>query len=51
MGAMEAIKVISGIGEPLTGRLVRLDLRDMEFQTSESPNDDPTVPFVGTDRE
>jgi molybdopterin/thiamine biosynthesis adenylyltransferase len=33
MGAMEAIKVISGIGTPLTGRLVRLDLRDMEFQT------------------
>ena len=33
MGAMEAIKVISGIGQPLTGRLVRLDLRDMEFQT------------------
>lgn len=32
MGAMEAIKVISGIGEPLNGRLVRLDLRDMEFQ-------------------
>lgn len=33
MGAMEAIKVISGIGEPLNGRLVRLDLRDMEFQS------------------
>ena len=33
MGAMEAIKLISGIGEPLCGRLVRLDLRDMEFQT------------------
>ncbi len=32
MGAMEAIKVISGIGEPLVGRLVRIDLRDMEFQ-------------------
>ncbi len=33
MGAMEAIKVISGVGEPLNGRLVRLDLRDMEFQS------------------
>ncbi|MGB7347661.1 MAG: HesA/MoeB/ThiF family protein [Pirellulaceae bacterium] len=33
MGAMEAIKLISGIGDPLTGRLVRMDLRDMEFQT------------------
>ena len=32
MGAMEAIKVISGIGQPLAGRLVRIDLRDMEFQ-------------------
>ena len=33
MGAMEAIKLIAGIGEPLSGRLVRIDLRDMEFQT------------------
>ena len=33
MGAMEAIKLIGGIGDPLSGRLVRMDLRDMEFQT------------------
>ena len=33
MGAMEAIKLISGIGDPLQGRLVRMDLRDMQFQT------------------
>ena len=33
MGATEAIKVIGGIGEPLTGRLVRMDLREMTFQT------------------
>ncbi|NND96558.1 MAG: HesA/MoeB/ThiF family protein [Pirellulaceae bacterium] len=33
MGAMEAIKVIAGIGESLAGRLIRLDLRDMEFQS------------------
>ena len=33
MGAMEAIKVIAGIGTPLTGRLVRIDLREMEFQS------------------
>jgi molybdopterin/thiamine biosynthesis adenylyltransferase len=33
MGAIEAIKVISGIGEPLVGRLLRLDLRQMEFQS------------------
>ncbi len=32
MGAMEAIKLISGIGEPLSGRLIRMDLRDMEIQ-------------------
>ena len=29
MGAMEAIKVICGIGEPLAGRLLTLNLRDM----------------------
>ena len=33
LGAMEVIKVISGLGEPLTGRLLRYDLRDMSFQT------------------
>ncbi len=33
MGAMEAIKLISGVGDPLTGRLVRMNLREMEFQT------------------
>ena len=32
MGAIEAIKLISGIGEPLSGRLIRMDLRDMEIQ-------------------
>ncbi len=35
LGAMEAIKVISGLGDPLTGRLLRYDLRDMSFQTFE----------------
>ncbi len=33
MGAMEAIKVIAGIGEPLAGRLLRFDLREMKFRT------------------
>jgi molybdopterin/thiamine biosynthesis adenylyltransferase len=33
MGAMEAIKLISGIGDTLHGRLIRMDLRDMQFQT------------------
>ena len=33
MGAMEAIKVIAGIGESLAGRLLRFDLREMTFRT------------------
>ena len=31
MGAMEAIKVISNLGEPLKNRLLSMDLRDMTF--------------------
>jgi bacteriocin biosynthesis cyclodehydratase domain-containing protein len=31
LAAVEAIKVISGIGEPLTGKLLTIDLRDMRF--------------------
>ena len=31
MGAMEVIKVISGLGEPLKNRLFSMDLRDMTF--------------------
>ena len=34
MGAMEAIKLITGIGAPLGGRLLTMDLRD--FQVMES---------------
>ncbi|TWU38263.1 HesA/MoeB/ThiF family protein [Novipirellula artificiosorum] len=33
MGAMEAIKVIAGIGESMAGRLLTMDLRDMTFRT------------------
>jgi len=33
MAAMEAIKVITGNGEPLAGRLLTYDLRDMRFQS------------------
>ncbi|MDE0915884.1 MAG: HesA/MoeB/ThiF family protein [Planctomycetota bacterium] len=33
MAAMEAIKVITGNGEPLAGRLLTYDLRDMRFHT------------------
>jgi molybdopterin/thiamine biosynthesis adenylyltransferase len=32
MGAMEAIKIISGIGQPLAGQILRYDLRDMSFR-------------------
>lgn len=31
MGAMETIKLISGLGEPLAGRLYSMDFRDMSF--------------------
>lgn len=33
LGAMEAIKVLSGLGEPLAGRLLHLDLRTNCFHT------------------
>jgi molybdopterin/thiamine biosynthesis adenylyltransferase len=32
LGAMEAIKVLAGLGEPLVGRLLLCDLRDMSFR-------------------
>ena len=32
LGAMEVIKIIAGLGEPLFGRLLTMDLRDMSFQ-------------------
>jgi len=32
LGAMEAIKVLAGLGEPLYGMLVTCDLRDMTFR-------------------
>ncbi len=31
MAAMEVIKVVAGLGQPLIGRLLRFDLRDMNF--------------------
>ncbi len=31
MGAMEAIKLLAGFGEPLRGRVIQFDLRDMKF--------------------
>jgi molybdopterin/thiamine biosynthesis adenylyltransferase len=32
LGAMEAIKLLAGLGEPLTGRMLTCDLRDMTFR-------------------
>jgi molybdopterin/thiamine biosynthesis adenylyltransferase len=32
LGAMEAIKVLAGLGEPLAGRMLLCDLRDMTFR-------------------
>ena len=32
LGAMEVIKLISGFGEPLKNRLLRMDMRTMSFQ-------------------
>jgi molybdopterin/thiamine biosynthesis adenylyltransferase len=33
LGAMEVIKLLSGLGEPLLGRLLTCDLRTMSFRT------------------
>lgn len=33
LGAMEAIKLLSGLGSPLAGRLLMIDLRDMRIRT------------------
>jgi molybdopterin/thiamine biosynthesis adenylyltransferase len=33
LGAMEVIKVLAGLGEPLVGKMVICDLRDMSFRT------------------
>jgi molybdopterin/thiamine biosynthesis adenylyltransferase len=34
LGAMEAIKVLAGLGEPLLGKLLLCDLRNMSFHTT-----------------
>ncbi len=46
MGAMEAVKIISGIGDTLAGRLLRFDLREMTFRTL-SVRRDPNCPICG----
>jgi molybdopterin/thiamine biosynthesis adenylyltransferase len=37
LAAMEAIKLIAGFGEPLTGKLLTLDLREISFRTIPIP--------------
>jgi len=39
LGAMEAIKVLAGLGEPLLGRLLICDLRQMSFKTVRTQRD------------
>jgi len=46
LGAMEAIKLITGIGEPLTDRLLTFDLRDMRFRTIRTQRR-PDCPICG----
>jgi molybdopterin/thiamine biosynthesis adenylyltransferase len=43
LGAMEIIKLVSGFGEPLLGRLLVCDLRSMSFR-SLTVRRDPTCP-------
>jgi molybdopterin/thiamine biosynthesis adenylyltransferase len=46
LASMEAIKVIAGLGEPLAGRLLTFDLRDMTFRTVPIARD-PGCPVCG----
>jgi molybdopterin/thiamine biosynthesis adenylyltransferase len=48
LAAMEAIKVLAGLGEPLAGRLLTFDLSDMSFRTLQvSPRPDCAVCGAG----
>ena len=49
LGAMEAIKIIAGLGEPLYGRLLTCDLKSMKFnQVRLRPR--PDCPVCGDDK-
>jgi molybdopterin/thiamine biosynthesis adenylyltransferase/rhodanese-related sulfurtransferase len=48
--AMEAIKVILGLGEPLIGRLLSYDAHEETFRTFRVPRD-PSCPACGPDAE
>ena len=47
IGAMEAIKLICGVGEPLIDRLLTFDLRDMRFRILRTQRR-PDCPVCGT---
>lgn len=49
MGAMEAIKILSGIGKPLYGRLLMMNLSDMSFQSIQIFQN-PQCPTCGQSR-
>jgi len=46
LGAAEVIKLITGIGEPLAGRMLRMDLRSMRTQVLKTFRD-PQCPVCG----
>ena len=48
LGAMEAIKLLAGLGEPLTGRMLTCDLRDMTFRVR-SLSRNANCPVCGAD--
>ncbi len=47
LAAMEAIKLVSGLGEPLAGRLLTFDLRDVAFHTVPLARE-PACPVCGS---
>lgn len=46
LAAMEAIKVLTGLGQPLVGRMLTMDLRTMKFRTVNLYRD-PQCPVCG----
>lgn len=50
LGAVEAIKIIAGIGEPLFGKLLTCDLRDMTFRKVTIQRR-PECPVCGIEKE
>jgi molybdopterin/thiamine biosynthesis adenylyltransferase len=50
MGAVEAIKLLAGVGETLSGRLLNMNLRDMTFHTVNLRRDPQCSVCKGGDR-